>query len=409
MSGEAPPQPSTGVPAVDDLSPLHLFMRTYMHACQSFGAEVEHSILQCVTKAVADSTNGMLCMRLPHVGLGGWESLCPALACLPVTHLTTEDYYVGDEGLRALSQSIAHATAHTLPNPAVMHPSVRFMMPHCLQVLHLRGVGIKDGSLLLPLLSAATNLYELDLSWNQLGMRSAGLAVLCTALRLHPSMRSVSFASNYLDGRRGGVTVAALAELVAASGHVGSTLVSLHLHDNQLGMYFIGGEPSLYAHTVTRARTEALPLRDLHIGCATNSSAAATHPLLDALILNNNLEVLSLEHNALPDALVMWVEARLRVNRRSKVAFQLQGATGSSRLDATQAACASESVAALLSHTEHVILQRLAGGPPPRPPPPVPAAVACNDGLWTTDEVRACVRVALDALRLERGHLSCEG
>lgn len=305
-----------------------------------------------------------------HFGLGGFRALVPALTLLPLRSLSLRDCYLGDEGLRQLCTGLLTGgsmeavwdgqryttfsgtgdTLHTVNGPAspgecVSTSTATRVLPLC--CLDLRGTHLRDASPLAPLLLACPRLRRLDLSYNQLGVCSGPFAVFCAAARVHPSLSELLLAHNALpcstrDGGEGTTTMGALAELIVACGRPGSQLRRLDLRGNLLDVGVSSASlcwsaqtthNTVHAYNAPRVFTKQEALsKSKHCGvcrqrlCVCEDTQIrrgcgpcallGTHPLLDALFLNNTITELQVSDNGLPTIVLEWIEAKLRVNRR---------------------------------------------------------------------------------------------
>ncbi|CAJ1021191.1 putative Leucine Rich repeat [Leishmania utingensis] len=301
--------------------------------------------------------------------LSEWiATLRSVVAAVPLHNFSLRDTALGDAGLRCLCRevattSITPASVGTpsrceggiarlpglspLPAPSFYpHPSPGLEATSALRWLDLSGAELTDGGPLALLLASCPQLHALNLSYNRLGTRDAGLALLCAALQLHPSLEVLSLRRNGISGSRGGPAIAALAELIVARSveaplsfsrangpasafcgqHAATTtavvarsLRSLDLSDNLLGAYFLLSDTPM-THCAEEGRLAAALQYDVaslsgcHVGV---HEGVAAFPLVTALCLNNTLVELNLRDNGLPDALLEYVEAKLRVNRRT--------------------------------------------------------------------------------------------
>ncbi|KPI85128.1 hypothetical protein ABL78_5821 [Leptomonas seymouri] len=310
-----------------------------------------------------------LCMTMPE-----WTAALRSLVrVLPLRRLVLRDTNVGDTGLRTLSREMATSRTRTNAYPAGAEsaPSVSPPSPSSctLEVLDLGGTGLTDASPFPLIISTCPRLHTIDLSCNHLGSSPTGLALLFTALQLHPRVVAVNLSHNYIQGTRGGVVMAGLAELIVARSACTSdvttvkgitaavaTAVPLHsldLSHNLLGCYYhprwsVADEAMLLELVVGKGssrheRGNLSSLRDCiheagaHRLCVggravergAGCESVTAFPLVTALYLNNSLQSLDLRGNGLPDALMEYVEAKLHVNRRThqQVMMESDGTT----------------------------------------------------------------------------------
>ncbi|KPA77875.1 hypothetical protein ABB37_06670 [Leptomonas pyrrhocoris] len=293
-----------------------------------------------------------LCMTMSE-----WAAALRSVAqVLPLRRLVLRDTNVGDAGLRTLANELATLSASTNSYLSRVRPtlSTHLTLPSSftLEVLNLSGTGLTDARPLSLLVSACPRLHTMNLSYNHLGSSPTGLALLCTALQLHPRIVAVDLSHNCIQGTRGGVVMAGFAELVVArsvklsdvpSGASAAVpLRSLDLSHNLLGCYYltrgstnvvdvfsdltlgeshlkhVSDDQYLPRDGIDDAGTRHLRADDcggFHGGVRVE--AVTAFPLVTALYLNNSLQSLDLRGNGLPDALMAYVEAKLHVNRRT--------------------------------------------------------------------------------------------
>ncbi|KAK7194093.1 Leucine Rich repeat [Novymonas esmeraldas] len=276
--------------------------------------------------------------------LSGWlAALRSVVAVLPLHRLSVRDAAFGDAALRCLCRQVATAA----PAPHASAWPARGCSASSLRVLHLRGAGLSDAGPLASLLTACPHLSSLDLSENRLGTRDAGLALLCAAAQLHPSLSELCLQSNHISGAGGGAVMAALAELIVARS-VAEPRADGGEGDDR-GVALASSTPSAPAPAPQPLRRldlshNLLGLYYLASGCCCDPDigAVTSFPLIVALHLNNTLAELDLRDNGLPDAVMEYVEAKLHTNRR----------TG-----AAAAAAATGHVA--LARVQHVLQSRL--------------------------------------------------
>jgi hypothetical protein len=373
-----------------------------------------------------------------------WSAvLRSSVRMLPLHRLVLRDTNTGDAGLRTLSREIA-AVGAALParcpdaasavdrSGSRLDTSVPLPL---LEVLDLSGVGLTDAGPLSLVVTACPRLQSLDLASNHLGSCPTGLAVLCTALRLHPCVEVVNLSHNCIHGTRGGPVMAGLAELLVARSvrvaevHAGAPVVTtrplraLYLSHNLLGSYYLArGSMCAEATLAEMTRTHAggaerddydalSPLRDCvydvstrHLSSSSNAGdqKSACHetvtafPLVTALYLNNSVCTLDLRHNGLPDSLLEYVEAKVHVNRRTQQQVrslesgaQLTRAIPAERVEEVLHTCLQRGLQQV--HNK-VSLKSDALVPPVVTDSSASAGVASTckdgDGRWTADEVQ---------------------
>ncbi|CCW71689.1 unnamed protein product [Phytomonas sp. Hart1] len=320
---------------------MNHFVRLYGDACAAEGLSMNPAVIERLARAVAEvdaQAPGAPLLTLRFDGLvcgeGDWAAVSAALPGLALGALSLEESYVGDLGLRAVCRGLASG-------PALGALGVgRQPSPCGLRSLVLKHAALRDASPLAEALAACPRLSFLDLSRNRLGVCAEGVVGLCRALGVHPGLAAVDLADNLLQGRRGGDVVQALSELLVRSGRPESALRALHLQDNQLGDYFLipstlpGSHPTRWGGLVDReggaglgvlcegpngAKLEAAgAVQDAMLPFVPPSALLGAHPFMEALFLNNTLEEFRLEGNGFPDGLLEWIEAKMRVNRRTR-------------------------------------------------------------------------------------------
>ncbi|KAG5481994.1 hypothetical protein LSCM1_05707 [Leishmania martiniquensis] len=387
------------------------------------------------------------------------------VTAVPLRSLSLRDTALGDVGLRCLCRQAATASLKPAPvGPACScegsgahlpgllplstpcsapHPILEFCAMHALQLLDLSGAELADGGPLSSLLASCPYLHSLNLSDNRLGTHEPGLALLCAALQLHPSLEVLNLSRNSISGRRGGLAIAALAELIVARSLaatrplVGASapasvpfgedisaaavvarqpLRRLDLSHNLLGTYFLLSATTLH-HGARGKRLAATLLSDMtfsagrHVGVY---EAVTSFPLVTALYLNNAIAELNLRDNGLPDALLEYVEAKLRTNHRTAGGGTGLSPTASSELIASttvrrvlthrlrctlghilaEAPNASGAIGSTCSGLESV---HSTAGPTISQPSGSPAA----ERRWTTDEVASLVQHLVRSIALD--------
>ncbi|GET87429.1 hypothetical protein, conserved [Leishmania tarentolae] len=388
--------------------------------------------------------------------LSEWiATLRSVVATLPLHSLLLRDTALGDAGLRCLCREVSTASVKPetveaasrceggdshlrglsrLPAPSSYPPIIpRWCAASTLRLLDLSGAALTDGGPLAPLLASCPYLHSLNLSDNRLGSRDAGLALLCGALQLHPSLEVLNLRHNCICGSRGGPAIAALAELIVArfveaprtlsrtcgcasafcehqtptATAAAKPLRRLDLSHNLLGTYF------LVSDTTVNRCAEAGCAGETHEYGLTSSAghhvraheAVTSFPLVTAICLNNTLIELDLRNNGLPDALLEYVDAKLRVNQRTT------GGDADGLYTASADAIASTTVRQVLIHRlrctiDHVLAEaaKVSGvvgathtEPKDAPPAEVPAASQCSvppaaERRWTTTEVLGLVQ-----------------
>ncbi|KAG5508780.1 hypothetical protein JKF63_05278 [Porcisia hertigi] len=312
--------------------------------------------------------------------LSEWiAALRSVAAAVPLRSFSLRDTALGDAGLLCLCRQVTTASvkpasmktggisengcAH-LPGPSPLPAPLSYSCPvlglcamSALRSLDLEGANLTDGAPLASLVMSCSQLRSLNISCNRLGVHESGLASLCAALQLHPSLEVLRMRRNCISGCRGGPAIAALAELIVAQSakssrtHVGSSdpasitsgliaqpLRRLDLSDNLLGTYFFPPGMTKGRCDGGEARSTAVPqygmasLDGHHLGA---HEAVASFPLITALCLNNTLLDLDLRGNGLPEALLKYAEARLRVNQRTTGCGADSSATSSDLITCT--------------------------------------------------------------------------
>lgn len=388
--------------------------------------------------------------------LSEWvATLRSVVAAVPLHSLSLRDTALGDAGLRCLCRQVATTSVKpaalaaasrcegggshppglaTLATPLLHPPTIPgFWAASTLRLLDLSGAALTDGGPLASLLASCPQLHSLNLSDNRLGSRDAGLALLCAALQLHPSLEALSLRRNCISGSRTGPAIAALAELIVARSVAAprslsracgrasalcklqtstavavaaQPLLRLDLSHNLLGTYFLSD--ATMNRGAEAGRSSAAREYDMassagrHVGV---HEAVVSFPLVTALYLNNTLIELNLRNNGLPDALLEYVEAKLHVNQRTAGGGADFSPTASTEI------IASTTVRQALIHRLRCTLDHiLAGtanasgvvrtphtGPGDAPPTEVPAASQSSvppaaERRWTTSEVSELVQ-----------------
>ncbi|CAG9572107.1 conserved hypothetical protein [Leishmania major strain Friedlin] len=389
--------------------------------------------------------------------LSEWIAILRSLvATVPLHTLSLRDTALGDAGLRCLCRQVATTSVKpaslevasrceacsfhllglsTLAAPPSCPPTIPgSWAASTLRLLDLSGAALTDGGPLASLLASCPQLHSLNLSDNSLGSRDAGLALLCAALQVHPSLEVLSLRRNCISGSRNGPAIAALAELIVARSVEGSRTLSkacgygsalcrqqtpaaaavaaqplrrLDLSHNLLGTYFLLSDATM-THRAEAGRPSAAREYDMasssgrHVGV---HEAVASFPLVAALYLNNTLIELNLHNNGLPGALLEYVEAKLHVNQRTT-----GGGADFSKTVSTEI-IASTTVRQVLIHRLRCTLDHILAGTAnasgmvgathtergDAPPTEVPAesqssVLSAAERRWTTGEVSELVQ-----------------
>ncbi|SCU64829.1 Leucine Rich repeat, putative [Trypanosoma equiperdum] len=268
---------------------LDLFLRLYEEYCDVAEVEANSRVLQAATVMQSNSHAPDLLsyvVSAAALGIGGTRALAPALASLPLKVLNLSECYLGDAGLRVLAETLG-ASSHSTGG---------------LRVLELRGISASDGSSVALLVTALRSLQLLDVSSNRFGTRPPGFALLCAAMGYHPALREVHIADNMVSGCCESC-VGAIAEWLVKASRA-CMLQHVDLRFNTLGLYRRG----LYNTVVD--------------GKEVQCTLYGFYPLVDALLLNNSIEVLEVGNNGFPPGVLDAIEAKLAVNKRTKKALQ---------------------------------------------------------------------------------------
>ncbi|CCW64999.1 unnamed protein product [Phytomonas sp. EM1] len=336
---------------------MDLFTRLYGDACVLEGLLMNPDILQRVTNAFRraeastppDGEGGLLLeLRFDRLTCDGvdWEAAAAALPFLALRSLTFEDSYLGDRGLRVICRVLSTRVLHS--SIAIVGEIPIRPAPRWLRSLVLKHTSLKDATPLMDVLAACPQLSFLDVSWNRLGVCVEGFVVFCRALCVHPRLTGVDLSGNLLEGCRGSRVVRALSELLVCCGRPESSLRALYLQENQLGEYF------LYSRTLMESREKVWgdgspadsgggtafgsldedpyflnfrktgSIQGESTSFAPSCMLLSEHPFMEALFLNNTIEELRLEGNGIPEGLLVWIEAKLRVNRRTRQQYMQQ-------------------------------------------------------------------------------------
>ncbi|KAH8607329.1 hypothetical protein ERJ75_001460100 [Trypanosoma vivax] len=264
---------------------LETFIRIYARECEDHGMEMNQLAVQsAVITQSSLACNGLMSYTLTGVslGMGGSYALFSTIANFCFSALNLSDCYVGDNGIRILTD-ILSTSPHIVSG---------------LRNLQLSSTGITDGAPLATFVFALRQLRLLDVSRNKLGVDSAGLTLLCRVMQQHPALLEVRLADNMISGCCF-TSVDALAQWIVASGQM-CILTHVDVRFNTLGLSQEG------AFCGATAEGEA------------PRSIYGSHPIADALLLNNTLETFEVSGNSFSTTVCNIIEAKLSVNRRTK-------------------------------------------------------------------------------------------
>ncbi|CCD16939.1 unnamed protein product [Trypanosoma congolense IL3000] len=274
--------------AIDDIDHgrcLELFFQQYAQHCRESGIDMSSKALNAATEmqstySTPDSCKYVLnAVVLDGVGV---RALFAALTVLPLAVLDLSDCYLGDTGMRVLAE--------------VLSTSTRLVCS--LRTIKLRGIGLNDGSSLASLIMILPHLRFIDISSNRLGTQPSGFSLLCKVMGNHPHLQEVHLNDNMISGCCK-VCVCAIAEWIVVAGRT-CMLQHVDLRFNALGLH-TGG----FYHSLIDGKEERRGIYGFH-------------PLVDALLLNNALEVFDVRHNGLACDVLDAVGAKLAVNKRTK-------------------------------------------------------------------------------------------
>ncbi|CAJ1987662.1 Leucine Rich repeat [Leishmania donovani] len=459
-------EPVQSRPRLSSGSDCALATTTTKHACRSGEGDAEAATARPSLTAPHEDdgskrSKGEAGLSIDFGGLwmplSEWiATLRSLVAAVPLHSLSLRDTALGDAGLRCLCGQVSAASVKpaaleaasrcegggshlpglsTLAVPPSYPPTIPGLWAaSTLRLLDLSGAALTDGGPLASLLASCPQLHSLNLSDNRLGSRDAGLALLCAALQLHPSLEVLNLRRNCISGSRNGPAIAALAELIVARSVDAPRALSracgrasalcrqqtseaatvaaqplrrLDLSHNLLGTYFLFSD-AMMTHRTEAGRSNAAPEYDMassafrHVGF---HEAVASFPLVTALYLNNTLIELNLRNNGLPIALLEYVEAKLHVNQRTTGGGVDFSHTASAEI------VASSTVRQVLIHRLRCTLEHILAGtanasgvvgathtePGDTPPTEVPAAsqssvLPAAERRWTTGEVSELVQ-----------------